>query len=349
MNSRIFVQANNVHSGGGRSLLVALLKNFFVNHDGFVALDKRFKADGIQLVNDRVKWVQPSFIARFMCEIWLAISVRRKDYLFCFGNLPPIFNSRGRVVLFLQNRYLIEKPSLDEHSIKTKFRIYLERFWLKCFARNVDLFVVQTQTMKYLLPSSIGLGKPIAVLPFVGNCAGYNRATQIRDSLNFKYDFIYVSSGEPHKNHRNLVEAWCLLAREGTFPSLCLTVDEVAFPVLCKWMRKQISDFGLKVNNVGVISPSHVRHLYADSNALIFTSAFESLGLPLIEARQAGLAVLAPELDYVRDVLDPDQVFDPNSPKSIARAVKRFMGSDEPPLPLLDAESFLAQILRQVK
>jgi hypothetical protein len=54
---------------------------------------------------------------------------------------------------------------------------------------------------------------------------------------------------------------------------------------------------------------------------------------------------MAPELDYVREVLDPKQTFDPESPVSIARAVKRFLGVDENPLPLLDAKRFLAEII----
>jgi hypothetical protein len=46
----------------------------------------------------------------------------------------------------------------------------------------------------------------------------------------------------------------------------------------------------------------------------------------------------------VRDVLDPEQTFDPESPLSIARAVKRFLGLNESPLPLLDATHFLKNI-----
>jgi hypothetical protein len=69
----------------------------------------------------------------------------------------------------------------------------------------------------------------------------------------------------------------------------------------------------------------------------------------LIEARQANLPVLASELDFVRDVLDPEQTFDPESSISIARAVKRFMGVNEQPLPLLDAARFLASVLAKAE
>jgi glycosyltransferase involved in cell wall biosynthesis len=73
----------------------------------------------------------------------------------------------------------------------------------------------------------------------------------------------------------------------------------------------------------------------------------ESFGLPLIEARQAGLPILASELDYVRDVVDPEQTFDPDSPMSIARAVKRFLGVEVTPIPLLSASQFLESVFNK--
>lgn len=69
--------------------------------------------------------------------------------------------------------------------------------------------------------------------------------------------------------------------------------------------------------------------------------------MPLVEARQAGLQVVASELDFVRDVLDPDETFDPDSSISIARAVKQFLGISEQGLPLHDASGFMKYILRK--
>ena len=73
-----------------------------------------------------------------------------------------------------------------------------------------------------------------------------------------------------------------------------------------------------------------VQPLYRSASALVYPSLLESFGLPLTEAKACGLPVIAAELDVVRDVLDPVQAFDPLSPTSIARAVIRFMGIDEP-------------------
>lgn len=346
MRNKFFLHANNVHQGGGRSLLLALIKTFSDKDDWFATLDARLKPLLDSPSSGRVKWVRPLVVDRLISELWLTRVVGAADILLCFGNLPPLFRTRGRLIVFVQNRYLVESLSLHGHSLLVRLRICIERLWLTQRAKNVDLFVVQTATMKTLLQSKIGLDIAVEIFPFVESNVGYSRIAPVRTPLVFKYDFLYVASGEPHKNHRNLIEAWCLLAQSGIFPTLCLTIDQTNFIEICQWVQRKKIDFGLKIENLGSIPHAQIQLLYGQARAFIFTSTFESLGLPLIEARQAGLPVLAPELDYVRDVLDPDQVFDAVSPISIARAVKRFLGSEEPPLRLLDAEGFMNQILQ---
>jgi len=49
----------------------------------------------------------------------------------------------------------------------------------------------------------------------------------------------------------------------------------------------------------------------------------------------------------VRDVLDPEQTFDPDSAVSIARAVKRHLCVVETPLKILDATSFLDLLIKR--
>jgi len=204
--------------------------------------------------------------------------------------------------------------------------------------------------MKNLLEARTKGRMPVRVLPFMANHEEYVRKIQPPEIQKEKgFEFLYVASGEPHKNHRQLMEAWCLLAKEGLFPSLKLTLDRTQFAELCDWLVQKIEKHRLKVENFGSLPHGQVKHLYEQASALIYPSTFESFGLPLIEARQAGLPVLAPELDYVRDVLDPEQTFDPESAVSIARAVKRFMGIEEQPLPLQDASGFIRHILERAK
>ncbi|MFQ5345288.1 MAG: hypothetical protein ACE5DZ_04925 [Mariprofundus sp.] len=49
----------------------------------------------------------------------------------------------------------------------------------------------------------------------------------------------------------------------------------------------------------------------------------------------------------MRDVLDPEQSFNPESPVSIVRAVKRFLEVEEQPLSLKSAGDFVQFLLKQ--
>jgi glycosyltransferase involved in cell wall biosynthesis len=346
LSNRLFIHATNVHQGGGRSLLAALLRTISVSSGALALLDSRMPApEGM-----RVRWVMPTVIERFKAERWLADIVRPGDVVLCFGNLPPLFKLRGHSMVFLQNRYLIDDVELGGFPLNIRVRLIIERMWLFARMANADEFFVQTPTMRRLLEIKIRGNIPVYVRPFMDVFKGYpRRAAPAVSVKNENCDFLYVASGEPHKNHLRTVEAWCLLAEEGLFPSLRLTLDETLFSTLCRDIEKMRQLHGLKLINMGPLSHCDVLALYKDVDALIYPSTFESFGLPLIEARQAGLPVLASELDYVRDLFDPEQTFDPDSAISIARAVKRFLGWVEPPLPLEDSAGFIKYILKRME
>jgi glycosyltransferase involved in cell wall biosynthesis len=103
---------------------------------------------------------------------------------------------------------------------------------------------------------------------------------------------------------------------------------------------------GVRIQNLGELQHERLIAIYQTCGALIYPSCFESFGLPLIEARRAGLAVLAPELDYVRDIIDPEETFEPRSPVSIARAVKRYMKECKPPFEPISASVFVDQLVQ---
>ena len=350
MPDRLFIHATNVHQGGGSSLLTAILNTLPSGMASILSIDSRMSLPDSLTQEIQVRPVAPTIAQRIAAERWLAGSTESGDLVLCFGNLPPLFKLRGHVVVFVQNRYLVDEVKLDGFSFKTRLRLGIERLWLSSRMSNVDEFIVQTPSMKTLLQARATGKKPVRVLPFLENNDRYVRSVSSSTAQKELYsEFLYVASGEPHKNHRQLIDAWCLLAKEGMYPSLKLTLDRTAFAELCIWVEQKIEQFQLKVANVGNVPSEQAKKLYLNADALIYPSTFESFGLPLIEARQAGLMVVASELDFVRDVLDPEQTFDPESATSIARAVKRFMGIEEQVLPLLDAKEFMKQLLARLE
>lgn len=344
--TRLFVHATNVHTGGGQSLLHPILTEVPGDLEVIAQLDARMKTPDKLSQKMTIRRVQPSILQRLRAEWWLAKHSMPNDLILCFGNLPPLFKLLGWTAVFVQNRYLVDDVGLNNFPLKTRLRLEVERLWLSRKMMNVDEFIVQTPSMKSLLEARTKGRVSVHVLAFMANHDEYVRRWRQPDMQKEKeFDFLYVASGETHKNHRQLIEAWCLLAEDGVFPSLKLTIDRLHFAELCSWIEQKIEQHRLHVKNLGSLPHVQIKQFYNQAGALIYPSTFESFGLPLIEARQAGLPVLASELDYVRDILDPEQTFDPESAVSIAKAVKRFMGMEDRPLALQDASGFMKHIL----
>lgn len=345
---RLVIHATNVHQGGGKTLLTAILAAVPRTMQTMARLDRRMTIASTLSDNLTVEFVKPSILQRLRSEWRLAKNSKAHDVVLCFGNLPPLFKLAGHVQVFVQNRYLIDSVRLSNFPLKARIRLWTERLWLSVRMANVEAFIVQTPSMQRLLVARTKGKVPVHVLPFMADPSNYVRKIRKHEAVRSgEVEFAYVASGEPHKNHRMLVSAWCLLAEEQLFPSLKLTLDPRTFPDLCDWIKRQVVQHQLKIDNEGGLSREAVSQLYGRVDALIYPSTFESFGLPLIEARQVGLPILASELDYVRDVIDPEESFDPDSPVSIARAVKRFMLVEEQPLTLQDAPGFLEHILER--
>jgi glycosyltransferase involved in cell wall biosynthesis len=340
------LHAPNIHTGGGITLLLAFVQAA-AGTLHFAQYDKRAEAllAPLPLVTDCV-YVERSMLGRVAAEWRLYRRSTASSVVLCFHGLPPLLPVRGRVVVLLQNALLLTSESLAAYPLGTRLRLGLERWLLRyragCSGRIT--YIVQTPAMAQLAKQALGDTQHIVVLPFIAPavvpCVA-PAAPPLRD-----YDFIYVASGEAHKNHANLLAAWGLLAAAGLRPSLALTIHPQRFPALAADIAQQTQRFGLNIINLGALSAPEVARLYQSAGALMFPSTTESLGLPLLEAMQYGLPVLAPELDYVRDVIVPAETFDPYAPVSIARAVRRFLQQPEPPVQIKSAADLLTEILR---
>ncbi|MCS6757698.1 MAG: glycosyltransferase [Candidatus Devosia euplotis] len=337
---RLFINATNVHSGGGAALLNPVLRAVPADSDIVALLDTRMHLPADLPSNITIRRVAPTIAGRVLSDRWLAAEAQANDRIFCFGNLPPLFVPRCKTSVFVQNRFLAGRAAMDGLPFRVRLRLQLERLWLAMAARHADIFIVQTPSMKRELAGAAwARGRPVVVAPFAELAPTTPAVPVAKD-----WDFVYVASGDAHKNHLRLLEAWRLLAAEGIRPSLRLTIDAAAFPALCARVDAEATQYGLDVVNLGLQPHAEMPALYARSRALIFPSTLESFGIPLIEARNAGLFILAAELDYVRDVVEPDESFDPTSALSMARAVRRWLGRPDEHSRLLDAADFIARI-----
>lgn len=136
--------------------------------------------------------------------------------------------------------------------------------------------------------------------------------------------YLMVSTIEPRKNHSYLLDAFEQLWAQGIEVRLCI-IGKVGWkseeltgriqqhPELNKrlFMFNQLNDYGLE-------------YAYSRACALVFPSHAEGFGLPLVEAMQRGVPVMASDIPVFREIGD-DYVayFDLKDPKSLVALVEQ--------------------------
>ncbi len=335
---KLIIHAPNVYTGGGKILLQSLLLSLPQNRSGLLILDKRLTAPAVP-ASYQVSTFPPHGLGRLQAEYFLKYQANPDDEILCFNGFPPLFKIKGRVSLFLQCRNLLNTLPLKTYGFKLGSKIGLQRLWLNRFITHAKQLIVQTPSMLQDCQQQFG-----DKVQYQQLCLFQGFDVQEKNAPK-QYDFLYVANGDIHKNHKKLFAAWALLANENIKPRLAVTLDRVRDKKLIARLEQLNQDDKTEIINLGFLPHHQLVPIYQQSRALINPSFSESLGLPLLEAKQFQLAILAPEMDYVRDIVEPIATFDPHSALSIARAVKRYLHCKNLDIAMLTGEAFINHIV----
>ncbi|QWD91103.1 glycosyltransferase [Polynucleobacter sp. MWH-Braz-FAM2G] len=325
MTNKKIIYAPNLSKGGGRVILENLIFSLpdFSNFTLYV--DARLKGLLSALPGAQIFYVEPSIKGRLLSEMHILRLCQTGDKIFFMGSLGPLFKLRAKTFLYIHNIYLVTNKSMKGLKWTTKLRLSIEKIWLLVSLKNIDEVIVQTISMRrFLLDLKIAPNKPIHVLPIFDSKKFFEEIKKIKISSS-SIDYFYPASGDAHKNHKNLIFAWVELSKINLYPSLYITVDPREYGELFKFISYNTRKYNLNIINLGTLSYSEAIARYMETKAIIYPSLFESYGLPLYEARLLNLDVLASAADFVRELVEPAQTFDPSSPYSIANAVMRHM------------------------
>jgi glycosyltransferase involved in cell wall biosynthesis len=316
----ILVDALFINKGGGAVLLQYLIETILRHprkDDFFFLLDPRFEKPGGLERNFTVIPNKIKDRVRFYKQ-------HKSEYakVFCFANTPPPVRLKVPVYTYFHNQKLLEAP---KQKFKSDYRkIYLKYLYLKLNNRNTDYYIVQTpHIVTGLVASGLKDSAHCLSIPFYDNkkyVGGHKPFAERRND-----EFAFVSNPSPQKNYPTLLDAWEYLLEQGHTPVLHVTVDETGPQFIARIAA--LNARGAKIVNHTYIDP---RELYFTCPYLIFPSIMESFGLPLIEAVDSGMKVLASDLPYVYDVIKPSLTFAPYDKKSIADAVVKAMTTDLP-------------------
>ncbi len=333
---KLILSAYNVHSGGGLVLLIAFLDALrFQQSEIVLFLDKRLEKI-IAEKNWKVFLILPTLQSRLGAEHQIFKLSNKAEQLFIFNGMPPLFRMKCRVFIYLQNtNHLIKRPL--SRGFKQKIRIFLERFWLRSFHQDSYHYFVQTESMKRLAEMVLNTTKNIAVRAFHPNLS----IVEQRERNTKSHQFVYVASGNKHKNFEKLLDAWLILKGEKLSPTLSLIISPIIDLGLLKLLKKRVQQEGLEIEIITQITRQGLLETLSNAQCLIYPSLNESFGLPLVEAFYFKIDIIASERDYVRDVCIPVETFDPNSAVSIARAIKRYLNVEDSPKAILSPNDFV--------
>ena len=340
MGRNFIIYAPNVNKGGGLILLDEILRcSKDIQVSGF--FDGRAKD-----LTKNIKWfksyslVQPNVLSRLAAEFSLWRLANKDKTVICFHGLPPLLPSRAKVFVLLQNSLYIDDTKLNIFPIRIGLRIFFERLIGSLFRNRVDGYIVQTPSMHRKLKSWLSKN-PLSPKDISIAISSFGAPIQKNSAIDHEkiWDFIYIADGSAHKNHERLFEAWRELAELGVRPTLAITLG-LNDQSLLKKIDNIRNQFVVNIVNIGYMKHDEVIVAYQKSKALIFPSISESLGLPLLEAKALDIPILASELDYVRDVCNPSQTFNPLSHTSIKLAVMRHLGIDIKNTELCSGDSF---------
>ena len=314
----ILVDALFINKGGGAVLLQYLIEKILAQAGGkefFFLLDPRFDIpeslkDNYLVIPNKLK-----DRIRFYKERGSSFSG-----VFCFANTPPPVRLKVPVYTYSHNQKLLEAP---RQKLKRSFwRLYMKYLVIKLYNKNTDYYIVQTPHMVHeLLGLKLKDAAHCLKIPFYDaeKYAGFDVPFAQRP----KDDFAFVSTPSPQKNYPTLLDAWEHLHSLGHTPALHITIDATAPHLLAR--IEEMKTKGIRIFNYSYIDP---RELYFKYRYLVCPSVMESFGLPLIEAVESGMKVLAPDLPYVYDVIKPSLTFDPWNKASIADAVLKALDTE---------------------
>ena len=179
----------------------------------------------------------------------------------------------------------------------------------KMFLRNSDAFVLQCEFECNALRQNLGDidSEKIYRIPPGPTTEGVAPAIGFRKKYGLKDDYLllYVGRIDSNKGTHHLLEAVKSLVESDVIPSLRLVMvgpEETWF----QWPEgtaRVIKELGSKIVFTGHIDDPWLAAAYAESDAVVVPSKYESFGFTIIEALSYGTPVIATRVGIAPEVI----------------------------------------------
>jgi glycosyltransferase involved in cell wall biosynthesis len=192
-----------------------------------------------------------------------------------------------------------------------KYKILMNEYWKSSIAEYSGV-IVQTDWMKNAIKAKYKYDK----VEVIRTKTQKPKGDKIDSLLDIKFNnkeikLLYVTNDEKYKNNDILIRS----------------IDKYNSKADIKVIL-YLTIKGNDTNSIrylGKIAYDKMGDLYKKVNALIYPSLVETLGLPLLEAQEYGLGIIAADKEYAHEICGDNAIyFDPRNENSIINSIKDY-------------------------
>lgn len=204
-------------------------------------------------------------------------------------------------------------------------RIYLQNL-IRYSCKKADKIIAVSQSTKNDIIKYINIDKDKINVVYEGvDFEKFFKAEKdknenfIQKQYGIKRYVFSPTSLYPHKNNNLLVEVFTKLKKEKKIPQK-LIITGIDPYNKSDWINNIINKKGMKdeIFYIGRVPDKYMPALYREAEAMIYLSAYEGFGLPIIEAMAAGCPVLSSNKSSLPEVVgEAGIIIDPSNVQEI--------------------------------
>lgn len=310
MKKKLVISAQNIFEGGPLIILKKLieqLKNYDDKYEITIFVYKK-KILGIKNLSKKINIIEieksrNTYFHRIYYEFFFLRKYSMKynpDIWISMQDFLPNIFAKKKIVYF-HTPIIFYKMSFKEiyFEPKTFFRSIYYKFIYKLDKYKNSVIVVQQNWIKKKFKEKFGLKKVIVIKPLLKNKSKKKRKKKI---LHNEHIFFYPSLPRFQKNFETIVKACKLLQHENKNFKVYFTFlrNENRYSKYIYDISKNIK----QIKFIGRKSHSQINKIYRKINTLIFPSKLETWGLPLAEAMDYKIPVIAADLKYAHETME---------------------------------------------
>jgi glycosyltransferase involved in cell wall biosynthesis len=257
--------------------------------------------------------VDESPFRRLPSNLWLVVGAGRlaqRDEVDCFwsgSGLLPLVGRRARTVLTIHD--LVHKVAPETMDTRA---LWATRLFFRSSVANADALVSNSEGTAMRLEGLFGYKVAAVVRPGLSKLFQPKSGREIQQILSHyevtKPYLLAVATWEPRKGLQPLIQTFLNMKDGGLIRDYKLVlVGERG------WKDTAIADLvrhnADSVLSLGFVHDMALAGLYRGAEAFVFPSKYEGFGMPVLEARACGTAVITSDLPELREAGGEDGIY----------------------------------------